>query len=81
VNRTASTSRPKSIEKGIRDLSIGMAKAAEGVGRELEKLAARDARPPTTQKREENGGLLDREDTPPRTTDKLREEAGWSKLE
>jgi hypothetical protein len=58
-----------------------MAKAAEGVGRELEKLAARDARPLVTQKREENGGLLDREDTPPRTTDELREEAGWSKLD
>jgi hypothetical protein len=57
-----------------------MAKAAEGVGRELEKFTARDTRSPVTQKREENGGLLDREDTPPRSTDKLREEAGWSKL-
>jgi hypothetical protein len=58
-----------------------MAKAAEGVGRELEKLAARDTRSPVTQNREENGGLLDREETPPRSTDKLREEAGWSKLD
>ena len=58
-----------------------MAKAAEGVGRELEKLAAREPRPPVIQKREENGGLLDRVETPPRSTDKLREEAGWSKLD
>ena len=58
-----------------------MAKAAEGVGRELEKLAAREPRPPVTQKREENGGLLERDETPPRSTDKLREEAGWSKLD
>ena len=57
-----------------------MAKAAEGVGRELEKLAARETRP-TVTKREEDGGLLDREETPPRSTDKLREEAGWSKLD
>ena len=58
-----------------------MAKAAEGVGRELEKLAAREPRPPVTQKSEENGGLLDRDATPLRSTDKLREEAGWSKLD
>jgi len=58
-----------------------MAKAAEGVGRELEKLAAREIRSPVAQKSEENGGLLDREETPPRSTDKLREEAGWSKLD
>jgi hypothetical protein len=58
-----------------------MAKAAEGVGRELEKLAVRDTGSPVTQKREENVGLLVREETPPRSTDKLREEAGWSKLD
>lgn len=85
MRRTASTSRPKSIEisKGIRDLSIGMAKDAEGVGRELEKLATRDTRPSVshTNTREEDRGSLDREDTPPRSTDKLREEAGWSKLD
>lgn len=58
-----------------------MAKAAEGVGRELEKLAARDTRSSVPQKSEENGGSLDREETPPRSTNKFREEAGWSKLD
>jgi hypothetical protein len=60
-----------------------MAKAAEGVGRELEKLATRETRTSTTTRvREDDAALPDREDlSPPRSTDKLREEAGWSKLD
>jgi len=52
-----------------------MAKAAEGVERELEKLAARETRPSTSK-------ALDRDHPPPPIpTDRLREDAGWSKLD
>ena len=62
-----------------------MAKAAEGVGRELEKLAVRDTRPAVDdgKPKEDSVALLDgRDDSPPpRSTDRLREEAGWSRLD
>lgn len=64
---------------------MGMAKAAEGVGRELEKLAVRDTRPAGDhdKPKEDSVALLDDRDNspPPRSTDRLREEAGWSRLD
>jgi hypothetical protein len=59
-----------------------MAKAAEGVGRELEKLAARDSQ--SVDSKPKKGGNLAEGGSkipPSLSTDRLREEAGWSRLD
>lgn len=78
--------RVDDIPKPIRDLSMGMAKAAEGLGRELEKLQSQSAParaprntkpaqethlPPTTAEERKSSAT---------STDQLRHEAGWTRL-
>jgi thiamine pyrophosphokinase len=87
-------SRPKvaEVSQGLRDLSIGLAKAAQGVGRELEKLQSASASgsgsgfKPSQQAGAEahdshDEGAKEEASPPVRNTDKLREEAGWSRLD
>lgn len=84
-------SRPKvaEIPQGIKDLSVGLAKAAQGVGRELEKLQSVNVSGSglsTQLPREAQAEPHDPQDVAEpspkvRNTDKLREEAGWSRLD
>ena len=81
--------RVDDIPKPIRDLSIGMAKAAEGLGRELEKLQSAPTRAPrstkSVQEKETHVPVpvasTGEERKSATSTDQLRQEAGWTRLD
>lgn len=83
-SRSTSHRGTDELSKGIRDLSVGMAKAAEGLGRELEKLQSRprDSSAGRSKKPEEEKILSSGDEEEAATsTDRLREESGWKRLE
>lgn len=84
-NRSTTLRGTEELSKGIRDLSAGMAKAAEGLGRELEKLqSTRSTRNssagPSRSQRDEVLPDEDRRQTAT-STDRLRQESGWMRLD
>jgi hypothetical protein len=88
---TGGSSRPKvaEVSQGIKDLSMGLAKAAQGVERELEKLHSANASGSGSVTKAPHGPRDEPHDSHDeagsspivQNTDKLREEAGWSRLD